>query len=338
MANRLPIELRVAFGICTGSRAVTLANSAAAANLARTPAAAVPQGAEQFFDRDADRDVHTVDYQAAMNEKEPTIYKLRDGATISAQVTGQVTGSGLPVMLVHGFPLDHSMWRYQVADLAADFQLIVPDLRGFGRSGPARGMMKMEDFADDLVQLLDCLKVERAVFAGLSMGGYVAWQFWKKYSNRLHSLIICDSKAAADSALTAEARRVMADRVRQSGPDELVGTMLPRLFATSTIEQQPAIVASVRAVMLNTNRETIASALEAMAIRVDMTEELPRIGVRSLLLVGEHDVISPVQEMKSMAEAIPNSQFAVIPDAGHMAPLERPQEVNQLLRKFLTSH
>ena len=270
-----------------------------------------------------------------MNEKEPTIYKLRDGATISAQVTGQVTGSGLPVMLVHGFPLDHSMWRYQVADLAADFQLIVPDLRGFGRSGPARGMMKMEDFADDLVQLLDCLKVERAVFAGLSMGGYVAWQFWKKYASRLRGLVLCDTRAVADTSDGVANRHRLASMVLENGPTVVSSAMLPNLLATTTNTNRPDIVSLLRETIHETPAKTIAAALRGLARRPDVRSWLPQINVPSLLIVGEEDKISTVAEMREMCAAIPGAQIVVVPDSGHMAPLENPSVVNAAIRDFV---
>ncbi len=244
-------------------------------------------------------------------------------------------GSGTPLLFAHGFPLDHSMWRHQLEALALDHRVIAADLRGFGKSDSLPGPASMPAIADDLAMLLDALQIPQVVFCGLSMGGYVAWQFWERHPERLRGLIICDSRAAADSPETARGRLIMAERVRLEGAAPLIEAMLPRLFSAQTFQQQPAVVAAIRQTMAGTKTGAIAAALEGMAARADMSWRLNTMDVPALLLAGEDDVISPASEMRTMASAMPDARFVAIPNAGHLAPLEKPVEVNRAILEFL---
>jgi len=245
-------------------------------------------------------------------------------------------GTGTPLVLVHGFPLDHTMWDAQVQALSEQYRVIAPDLRGFGQSGVTEGKVTMEQFADDVASLLDALEVEEpVVFCGLSMGGYVAWQFWRKYTERVRALVLCDTRAVADAPEAAAGRLETADRVLREGPAPLVDTMTPKLFAKATFENSPQIVESARRVMLSSSREGIAAAARGMAERPDVASLLADITCPTLVLVGELDVISPPAEMRAIAEAIPRARFVPIAGAGHMAPLENPAEVNAAMLAFL---
>ncbi len=249
-------------------------------------------------------------------------------------------GSGLPVMLVHGFPLDHSMWASQIKALARQARVIAPDLRGFGQSplapGDAERGISMEAYADDLAELLDKLDVRKPiVLAGFSMGGYVAWQFVRRHGHRLRALVTCDTRATADSDETRLGRLKMADNVAEWGSGRVAEIMGPKLFAPSTFEKKPAVVAAVRAVVERTLPAGIAAAQRGMADRPDATSLLPTIKVPTLVLVGELDVISPPAEMKEIADAIPAAEYLVISRAGHMTTMEEPEAVNQALRQFV---
>jgi 3-oxoadipate enol-lactonase len=245
-------------------------------------------------------------------------------------------GRGTPLVLVHGFPLDHSMWSAQIEALREECRVIAPDLRGFGRSGVSAGTVSMEQFADDLAALLDGLKVRQPIaLCGLSMGGYIALQFWRKYAARVRGLILCDTRAAADSPEAAAGRREMAQRVLREGPAPLVDTMIPRLFAPATREKHPEVVDALRRVMLGTNPRGIAAAADGMAERPDATPLLGSIDCPSLVIVGQQDVISPPEEMRAIARAIPHARLLEIAGSGHMTPLENPGEVTAALREFL---
>jgi 3-oxoadipate enol-lactonase len=244
-------------------------------------------------------------------------------------------GNGTPLVLVHGYPLDHSMWRGQIDGLADRCRLIAPDLRGFGASGVTAGTVTMEQMADDLAGLLDALKItEPIVLCGLSMGGYVAWQFALKYRARLAKLILCDTRAAADSPEAAAGRLKTAENVLADGAAPAAEALIPKLFAPETYQQQPKIVEETRQVILRTKPEGIAGALRGMAERPDVTVQLAQLDVPALLICGEHDGISPPSEMRQIASQMPHAKFVEIANAGHMAPLEQPAAVNAAMRDF----
>lgn len=247
-------------------------------------------------------------------------------------------GAGETLLLVHGFPLDHTMWSGQLDAFSSRYRVVAPDLRGFGASRAADESVSMEQFADDLVELLDVLAVGAPVtFCGLSMGGYIALQFARKHADRLKALVLCDTRSAADSAEAAVNRLKMAQQALAEGAQVAAQAMLPRLFAKLTVEKRPALVEAVRGVILSTAPAAIAAAQRGMAARPEMTDFLSQIRVPALVVVGEEDPISPVAEMRQISESIPGAQFAVIPAAGHMAPLENPAAFNAALEKFLTS-
>jgi pimeloyl-ACP methyl ester carboxylesterase len=245
-------------------------------------------------------------------------------------------GRGTPLVLVHGYPLDHSMWHGQLDGLADICRIIAPDLRGFGASDVTPGTVTMGQMADDIAILLDALKISKPiVFCGLSMGGYVAWQFALKHRSRLAGLILCDTKAAADTPEAAAGRRKTAESVLAEGAAVAADALLPKLFAPATYQQQPQIVEATRRVILQTKPDGISAALGGMAERPDVTALLPKIDVAALVLCGHHDGISPPDEMRQIAAQMPNARFVEIQNAGHMAPLEQPVAVNAAMREFL---
>jgi pimeloyl-ACP methyl ester carboxylesterase len=245
-------------------------------------------------------------------------------------------GRGPVLLLVHGFPLDHTMWKCQLDGLAEVARMIAPDLRGFGRSGVTPGTVSMERYADDLAALLDALKItEKVVFCGLSMGGYVAWQFWRKHSSRVAKFALCDTRAAPDTPDAAANRRSTAERVEKTGTAALAELMVGKLFAPATARERPADVEAMRQVMLGCPRPGAAAASRGMAERPDATPLLGSITVPTEVIVGEHDAISPPDEMSGIAQAMPQARFVEIAGAGHMTPLEKPDEVNAVLRALL---
>lgn len=256
------------------------------------------------------------------------------GATLSVNDVGQ----GLPILFVHGFPLDHTMWREQAADLSRDHRCIAPDLRGFGQSTVTEDKVTMEQFADDLAKLLDALRItEPIVLCGLSMGGYIAWQFIRRHAARLRGLILCDTRAVPDSSEAAASRLKLADDVIDLGPEVVVKAMLPRLVAPGFRVREPQWIEEIRQVILATNPQGIAAASRGMAERADARPWLAKIKCPTLVLVGEQDVISPPTEMSELASAISNAAYCVIPDSGHLAPLENSISTNLAFRSFLTN-
>ena len=245
-------------------------------------------------------------------------------------------GQGVPLMLVHGFPLDHSMWLGQIEGLSDMCRVIAPDLRGFGRSDVTEGTATMAQMADDLAGLLGGLGInEPVVFCGLSMGGYVGWEFFQRHRERLRGLVLCDTRAVCDTAEVAQGRRDTAAKVVVEGPAVLVDGMVPKLFSEATVANRPEIVEQTRGVMMGTAREGIAAAARGMAERIDATSTLPGIDCPTLVVVGEEDAISTVEEMRGFADRISNARCVEIKGAGHMSPLEEPDAVNNAIREFV---
>ncbi|MBC7852586.1 MAG: alpha/beta fold hydrolase [Pirellulaceae bacterium] len=248
-------------------------------------------------------------------------------------------GRGQLLLLVHGFPLDHTMWRAQVNELAKDFRVIAPDLRGFGQSSPITSddaTVTMAQYADDLAALLSALNIkEQVTFCGFSMGGYIAWQFAARHADKLGRLFLCDTKAAADTKEAAEGRHKLATKVAAEGSQVAADAMMPKLFSKRAIESKAPCVEETRQTILRTSPRAIAAALRGMAAREDFTAKLPAIAVPTLVLCGTEDAISPPAEMRSIAAAIPRAEYSEIQAAGHMSPVEDPQAVNRAIRIFL---
>jgi len=245
-------------------------------------------------------------------------------------------GAGRAVVLIHGFPMDHSIWAHQVESLAAHYRVITPDLRGFGRSSVTPGKVSVEQWADDLAAMLDALKItEPIVLGGLSMGGYVALRFFQAHRSRLAGLILCDTKAVADTPQAAAGRLETAQRVEREGVEFLADTMLPRLLSPATLDGRPEVVERLRQIILAGDPMGYAATSRGLAERPNFAPLLPQIDCPTLLLVGRQDAISTAAEMNAMARAIPGSRIAEIDNAGHVTPLEAPGEVGRAMAEFL---
>lgn len=245
-------------------------------------------------------------------------------------------GHGPPVLLVHGFPLNHTMWNGQLPVFAERHRVIAPDLRGFGSSVDTEGTVSMEDYADDLADILDSLQVrEPVVYCGLSMGGYIGWQFVRKYRQRLRGLVLCDTRAAADAPEVAGGRIKMAEQVIADGTQPVADGMVSKALSPRTMSERPEVVSAVKGMILSSDPTGVAAAQRGMAARPDVTHQLGQLDLPTLVIVGSDDSLTPVAEMRGIAEAIPGARFVVIPDSGHLSPLENPQAFNAALAEFL---
>lgn len=248
-------------------------------------------------------------------------------------------GEGTPVVFLHGLPLDHHMWRHQAGELSGRCRVLIPDLRGFGRTTGANDKTTMDRLADDVLEMLDALGLTDPVtICGLSMGGYVALMLARKAPGRVRALVLCDCRSQADAPEAAANRLALAERVLTDGPRIVAESMLPRLFARHTNERNPLAVDEIRNVILAGSSRGIAAAQRGMAEREDLTPSLGQIAVPTLVICGEEDAISPLAEMESLARQIPGAEFVPVPHAGHMAPLEQPAAVNAALAAFLERH
>jgi YbgC/YbaW family acyl-CoA thioester hydrolase len=260
------------------------------------------------------------------------------GATLAVEVRAAAPGGGPPVLFVHGFPFDRTMWKHQLAALGGGrCQRVAVDLRGAGASSvPASpDEYDMARYADDLVAVLDAVGASRAVICGLSMGGYIAFELLRRHPERVRALVLCDTKAEADSAEGKRGRDEMAALAERDGAAAVAARLLPKLLAPATLAAQPEVVEHVRAMIERTPVAGIVGALRAMRDRRDATDLLPHIAVPTLVLGGEDDTIAPPRGMAAMAAAIPGAQYASIPAAAHLAPLEQPLATGRVLADFL---
>ena len=240
--------------------------------------------------------------------------------------------SGPALLFVHGYPFDGSLWRHQ-AGAVPGWRTLIPDLRGLGRSDAPDLGYSMATYADDLAGLLDALGVDEVVLAGLSMGGYVAFEFLRRHRPRVRGLVLVDSRAQGDSAEGRKGRDAAMAAAREGGAPLIADQMLPRLLAASAAEP---LRESVRAMMAAAPVAGLLGALAAMRDRPDSTGFLPSLaGLPTLIVVGEEDQLTPPKDAEAIAKAIPGARLAVIPHAGHLAPLEQPEAFNEHLRTFL---
>ncbi len=251
-------------------------------------------------------------------------------------------GNGLPVVFLHGFPHDRSLWSQQRIALAQGIRRIVPDLRGFGDSAAmaTAASTSIDDYADDVIALLDALDIECAVLCGLSMGGYIAMALWRRYPHRVRGLVLCDTKAAADD----DAGKAMRDEtmafVRAQGSAALAERQLPKMLGATTHAQRHGVVDEMRAMMARQSVDAIVGALTALRNRPDSLATLPTITVPTLIIVGDEDVLTPPADAVRMLDLLPASigaRIEIIAEAGHVTCVERPAAVTHVLADFLAS-
>jgi 3-oxoadipate enol-lactonase len=238
------------------------------------------------------------------------------------------------LLLVHGFPLDRRLWAAQVDPFANMTRVISPDLRGHGRSQVVPGPFTMEQHADDLAALLDHLKVRQTVVAGLSMGGYVAFAFWRRYPQRVRGLILADTRAEPDGAAARAGRDAAMVTVQQMGAAAYADEMLPRLLAPANLADAKIAGAALK-MMAEQPVEGIIGALGGLRDRTDSRDTLPTITVPTLVIAGDVDVITPPADARALTAAIPGARLVVIPKAGHLSPLENPRAFNAAVWTFL---
>jgi pimeloyl-ACP methyl ester carboxylesterase len=245
-------------------------------------------------------------------------------------------GRGAAVVLLHGFPFNRSMWREQAQALSGTCRVVAPDLRGMGETPLGDGAVTMGEMAEDVAALLDELNVERAVLGALSMGGYVAFEFFRRFPHRVRALVLADTRPQADTDEARHTREETAQRALKDGMEPVADSMLPKLLSASTRERNPDVVERVRAMMLGTNPEGAAAALRAMAVRRDQTDLLSSIDVPTLIIVGSEDSITPPSDAEAMGAKIKGSRVVLIEGAGHVSNLERPEEFNRALGEFVS--
>lgn len=236
------------------------------------------------------------------------------------------SGTGTPLVLIHGFPLDLSIWDAVVPLLENDYDLIVPDLRGFGESSTVDTPYTILDFANDIAGLLDHLGLEKAAFAGHSMGGYVALAFAKEYPQRVSGLALVSSQAAADAPERKAGRYKTARDVAEKGVDVVADAMTPKLSANEKVQEFTNLLMKAQ------SRAGVVGALKAMAEREDFTSILSQFSFPVVLIHGDADALISIDRAREIKSILPAAQLIKLKKAGHMPMLEFPQETAEALK------
>ena len=252
-----------------------------------------------------------------------------------AEISYWVLGDGPPVVLLHPFPVNHEFWLPVAETLAARYRVIMPDLRGHGDSEAGDGPATMEKHASDIAHVMDDAEVGRAPLIGVSIGGYVSFEFWRKYRGRVAALGLCNTKATADNAEARAARLQVANDVLERGTESFFGAQLPRMLAKSTIQSRPDLADGALRMIRKMSAEDVAQVQRGMAERPDSVDTLKTINVPTLLVTGDEDIFTGISDAELMRRHIPGSQLRVIAKAGHYSPWEQPEEAGRILRQFL---
>jgi pimeloyl-ACP methyl ester carboxylesterase len=242
-------------------------------------------------------------------------------------------GQGLPLLLLHAFPLSGAMFQGQAA-LADAARLLVPDFRGTGQSSLTPGPYTMDLLAQDMVALLDQLRIERAVVLGVSLGGYVAMAMVARFPERVHGLVLANTRAEADSLEASQQRQKTVEGLQAEGPaylrDRVAG-----LFGATARRTRPELVAQMQTLAERNSSEGLIQLTFGLAQRLNRQELLPLIQAPTLILAGEEDTLTPPEEMRALAKHIPKVEFRLLLTAGHLAACEQPEAFNAVVRQFL---
>lgn len=244
------------------------------------------------------------------------------------------SGAGLPIVFLHAFPLNRTMWAQQESALSSQFRIIAIDLRGHGESDAPLWRYTLDQAAEDVRALLDHLAIQQALFAGLSMGGYILLAFYRKYADRVKGMVLADTKAQADTAEGKEGRFQMAQLAYKHGPSAIADLMLPKLLSPAAIQSKPEIVQRVRTMIEGNQMSGIVGDLMAMAERPNSMPFLKEITCPTQIIVGDLDQATPPEDATLMAEQIPHARLAIIPNAAHLSNIEQPEEFSRTIAAF----
>lgn len=252
-----------------------------------------------------------------------------------AEIAYEILGSGPPLVLLHPFPVNHELWLRASKALQSRYQLILPDLRGHGDSDVGEGPAIMAKHAADLARVLREENIDRAIFVGVSIGGYALFEFWRKHAGRVQALVLCNTKAQADTSEARAVRLQAAQEVLDRGTEPFFENMVKKLLGQTTLVSRPDLVDDALRMMRKMSPEDVALVQRGMAERPDSIETLKTINVPTLIITGDEDTATGLPEAELMKRHIAGSEMKVVAKAGHYSPWEQPEEVGRLLRQFV---
>ena len=257
--------------------------------------------------------------------------------SIDTEIVYWTLGDGPPVVLLHPFPVNHEFWLPVAEALSTRYKIILPDLRGHGESGAGDGPATMEKHATDIARVMDDANIARAPLIGVSIGGYALFEFWRKHRARIAALGLCNTKASADTPEARATRLQSANEVLDRGTEPFFESMIPKLFGQTTRDMRPDLIAGALRMMRKMSPQHLAQVQRGMATRPDSMDTLKTINVPTLLVTGDEDIMTGLNEAQLMHQQIAGSQLRVIPKAGHYSPWEQSQDAAKLFRQFLDS-
>jgi len=252
-----------------------------------------------------------------------------------AEIFYETRGEGPTVILLHPFPTHHEFWYPVIPALESRYRLILPDLRGHGESEVGQGPASMGKHVADIVRIMDAVGAGKAAFIVCSIGGYIMFEFLRRFRPRVSALAFCDTRPQPDTSEARASRLRAADAVLEQGTESFFQSMLPRLLGPTTLSSRPDLAEGALRMMRRMSPEDVNLVLRGMAERPDSVPYLKHINLPALIIIGEEDVLSPPADGDLMRQNIPGSRLKLIPKAGHYAPWERPEAVAPLLRQFL---
>ncbi|HET7218018.1 MAG TPA: alpha/beta hydrolase [Vicinamibacterales bacterium] len=247
------------------------------------------------------------------------------------------TGLGRPVILLHAFPVTADIWRPVMSRTPKGWRFIAPDFRGFGGSSIDDGEVGMDDYANDILKLMDSLLIDDAVIGGLSMGGYVAFAMFRQAPSRIAGLILVDTRSTADSEDGVRARRALLESAREKGLSAVADQMLPKLLGETSHRDRADLVSEVKRQIHANPLAGVEAAIYALMRRPDSTPDLPLISCPALVIVGAEDTVTPASDAEALARGIRNAELAVIAKAGHLSALEAPEDFSTTITRWLAS-
>ena len=252
-----------------------------------------------------------------------------------AEIFYEIRGDGPPVVLLHPFPANHEFWSPVIPALESRYRLILPDLRGHGTSEIGQGPAFMPKHAADIARVMDRAGAGKAAFIVCSIGGYILFEFLRRYRLRVSALALCNTRPQPDTPEGRANRIKSADTVLEQGTEPFLQTMVPKLFGSTTLSSRPDLVEGALRMMRKMSPDDISLVLRGMAERPDSVPDLKYINLPTLIVMGEQDIFATPADGELMRQNIPGSRLNLIPKAGHYAPWERPEAVAPLLRQFL---
>ena len=250
-------------------------------------------------------------------------------------ISYQDIGEGLPVIFIHAFPLNQRMWDHQVEFLKNSCRVITLDLRGFGESDAPAAQYSLADMASDVRGLMKRLSIDKAVLAGLSMGGYISMAFYREYPEAVLGLVLSDTRTSADTEEGRARRFASAEKAEREGAAAIASDMVPVLLGRTSLESRPEVVERVKLMVESNRSHGVAAAQRAMADRLNSERLLASVNFPVLLICGAEDTLSPPEEMEAMRQSIPGSSLKVIDGAGHLPNIEQPDRFDEILLEFI---